>query len=51
VMGEDFNYISANPDGVRFGIIALDTLDIKIGTNAIPAVCNECRPNGFSSPL
>jgi hypothetical protein len=50
VMGEDFNYISANPDGARFGIIALDTLDIKIGTNAIPAYAMNAGQTALVAP-
>ena len=50
VMGEDFNYISANPDGVPFGLIALDTLDIKIGTNAIPGYALNADSTALVAP-
>ena len=47
IMGEDFNMIEASPDGTNFGLIALDTLDINIGKNAIPAYAM----NGDSTAL
>ena len=36
MIGEDFNLIQAAPDKVSTPIIPFDTLDIKIGTKAIP---------------
>jgi hypothetical protein len=50
MIGEDFNIIQGAPDKVSTPIIPLDTLDIKIGTKAIPGYAMNADSTTLVAP-
>ena len=50
MIGSEFNLVANEPDKVVFPIIAMDTLDIRIGTAAIPAYAKNAAETALVAP-